>query len=129
MIKNAHEKGRRAERELELWLKEELGEEFVVRNFDQNREGGADIIIDGKIAVQVKHCETKSLGSWYQQAKRDAGEDYIPAVAWKQNRRGWTFFVHVADMMCSSVIEQQRVKMQLAQLDKECFIYFLREKL
>lgn len=66
--------------------------EHLQRNLDQVRSGGSDIMgIDG-LCIEVKRCETLTVGTWWQQVNRAADEaQRLPVLMYRQNRRAWQF--------------------------------------
>ena len=85
-------KGARGERELAKLLEDYLGV-AVTRNLMQTRDGGHDL--NGlPVALEVKRQETLRLQEWWFQAVTQATRvAKLPALAWRQNGKQWTFRV------------------------------------
>lgn len=82
-------KGASAERELARLLSDHLGAS-IIRNLEQSRSGGADLLGVGAFALEVKRQESLSLGAWWQQAVDQAKRSGMkPALAYRQSRRPW----------------------------------------
>ncbi len=113
MTINQRSKGQVGERELCMLLSKGLGADFpgvgsgvgessvgLVRNIDQVRDGGADIMQLVPFAIEVKRGEQLLINKWLVQAARQVtAVNYIPVLAYRQNRRKWVFmlpFVAVA---------------------------------
>ena len=111
-------KGIRGENELSRLLADELGVS-VVRTLDQTRDGGADIHV-GTARIQVKRCETLSVGKWWAQAEAEAGP-FVPVLAYRQSRMPWRFRLRMADLHSGGV--------GFAELDLPAFCYVARELL
>lgn len=75
------------------------------RNLAQTREGGADCIEVPGWAIEVKGCE-RFLSAWFDQAKRQAGADRLPAVMWKQNRKPWRVFVELTPEQFADLVKK-----------------------
>lgn len=98
--KSSKTKGRCGEYEardlIAEWLKpvyEHCGEVCpeLRRNLTQTRGGGFDIEGVDWLALEVKRQEQVSLGSWWGQTVRQAGDGQVPVLMWRQNRRPWAF--------------------------------------
>lgn len=86
-------KGTVAERELVRLLRDELGD-GVMRNLDQTRDGGCDLIGVGPFAVEVKRAERLALSGWWSQAASQAAcMKLVPALAYRQSRQPWAVLV------------------------------------
>lgn len=90
MSASQRRKGAAGENELCRLLGDELGLD-ISRKLGQARDGGNDVDV-GKFAVEIKRHETLALPAWWRQAVANAG-DRIPAVAFRQSRKGWIFCV------------------------------------
>lgn len=95
---NGRAKGSAAERELADLLTRWAAEIGITldlkRNLEQVRGGGHDLVgLEAYgMAVEVKRVEQLSLGSWWQQACRQADAIQCrPVLAWRQNRKPWAF--------------------------------------
>ncbi len=82
-------KGANGERELANLLADELGFD-VVRNLEQVRSGGCDLIGIEPFAIEVKRCERLALTAWWSQAC-DQADTRIPVLAYRQSRHPWLF--------------------------------------
>lgn len=125
MLRKAHsrEKGRRGEHEFEMLAQARLGDAAVFRNFDQARAGGTDVILAGRIYVQVKRGEKPKIGTWWKQACEEAGEQHIPALAWRKNFSPWRFFIRIGELD-STIICDQGDKW-LVQMGEEAFFHWV----
>ena len=98
MGKMQRTKGQVAEREIARILNDELGVELV-RNLEQTRDGGHDLIgLDGW-SLEVKRHEQLSINAWWkqttEQAERTGGR---PALFYRQSRKPWSVVVDAHDM-------------------------------
>ena len=98
MTVNIRSKGQRGEREAaELVMSwaapvlDHLGLPAldVTRNLQQSRSGGYDLIGIDWLALEVKRHETLQVSQWWKQALRQAKEDQIPMLLYRQNRTPW----------------------------------------
>ena len=83
-------KGAAGERELANLLVDHLGGD-VVRNLEQTRSGGHDLVGVDPFAIEVKRHETLAIPAWWRQACDQSPSDMIPALAYRQSRRPWRF--------------------------------------
>ena len=82
-------KGARGEREFCVLLSEHLGEKYF-RQLGAARDGGPDVLIGERWAVEVKRAETLEFGVWWEQAFRQAMEcGRLPALAYRASRQPW----------------------------------------
>lgn len=92
---HALNKGKEGERQFCKWLDDNLGIK-TKRILDQAREGGADVATDDFL-FEVKRRETLALKDWWMQVKKaqanHTDENIIPVVAFRQNRKPWTFLI------------------------------------
>lgn len=94
-------KGARGERELAAILREELGAD-IVRNLEQARDGGCDLIgVDGW-AIESKRVHKLTgadLRAWWAQAEGQAlSAGKRPVLAFREDRRGWRVVVNLCDI-------------------------------
>ena len=91
-MKNIRAKGQNGERELASWLNSILNRDDLVRNLEQTRSGGGDILGIEGLTVEVKRQETILENTWWKQVclAADARGD-IPVLAYRKNREQWTF--------------------------------------
>ena len=88
-------KGANAEREFVKILQPVVdrvfgsGQVMMARNLMQTRDGGFDIAGLEWLALEIKRQETLSLAAWWEQAVRQAGEDRVPVLAYRQNGKKW----------------------------------------
>lgn len=94
----AQAKGARGEREVIKLLQpiidaafEAVGKEspLLQRNQMQSHKGGYDIIGLDWLALEVKHQETLLIHQWWCQTLKQAGEEKVPVLIYKQNRVKW----------------------------------------
>lgn len=86
-------------------LSELLGGVGLSRNLAQTREGGADCIDLPGWAIEVKGCE-RFLSAWFDQAKRQAGDDQMPVVMWRQSRKPWRVFVELTPEQFAELVKK-----------------------
>lgn len=117
-------KGARGERELAKLLGEAMGADLT-RNLNQWREGGPDLLSAALpwLALEVKRCETVTLGAWWRQATAQATPGQIPALAYRQSRRPWQFIIPLA------ALDDGAPPSSLVTLDLDGFIWWLRRRL
>lgn len=72
-----------------------VGKVLLTRNLVQTRDGGFDIEGLHWLALEVKRQESLSLGTWWQQAMRQAGSTRVPVLAYRQNNRPWRIRMQV----------------------------------
>lgn len=90
MTINGRSKGGRGERECCSYLKQLFMLDFdPVRNLDQTREGGADILNIPGFTFEVKREERLKLQDWWLQVKKACIPGTIPVVIFRQNKRKW----------------------------------------
>lgn len=92
---NGRNKGAAAEREFVNILQQEVdvslapghGLKFM-RNLEQVRGGGFDIVGLSWLALEIKRQENLALNAWWEQCERQA-EGRVPVLAYRQNNRPW----------------------------------------
>ena len=90
MSARQRDKGMRGEREFCDALGEHLGESLC-RQLGAARDGGPDVLLGERWAVEVKRGETLQLATWWAQACAQADKaGRWPALAYRQNRQPWT---------------------------------------
>ena len=96
---NSRQKGARGEREWAQWLNDHG---YTARRGVQFA-GGPDSpdVVGG---IPGTHCEVKRVEALrileaIDQASRDAGDDDIPYVAWRKNRRGWVVIIEADHLL------------------------------
>jgi hypothetical protein len=109
MGKMQRNKGANGEREVLALLGERLGMKLE-RNLSQTRNGGADCVELGRIRLEVKRQERLNITAWWKQAEEQSlllvtnvtnnnkGERLIPALAYRQSRKPWTFILDSSDI-------------------------------
>ena len=92
-------KGKAGERELARLLRDHLGAD-VVRNLEQARQGGADLLGIAGWAVEVKRAARPRMAEWWHQARQQAdATGQRPALCYRLDRQPWRVVValrHVA---------------------------------
>lgn len=92
-------KGKNGERELARLLRDHLGAD-VVRNLEQARQGGADLLGIAGWAVEVKRAARPRMAEWWHQARQQAdATGQRPALCYRLDRQPWRVVValrHVA---------------------------------
>ena len=101
MTIHVRNKGHNGEREACRWLEKQLNLEphILERNIDQVREGGADIMSLVPFAIEIKRQENLLLNNWWRQAvSQTTGDNHIPVLMFRQNRRKWRFCMSSTDI-------------------------------
>ena len=104
MTINSRRKGAKGEREFCEWIRDLLDlDETPVRNLEQTRSGGADILGVDPFIFEVKRVEKLSLRRWWIQVakvglqlNRNRTKDSVqlhPVVAYRQNRQPWRILI------------------------------------
>lgn len=120
---NVRTKGASGEREFCKWLYENFNIPMPMRNLEQVRSGGTDIMDVEPFYFEVKRCETLSLESWWSQVKRAARknpDEVIPVVAFRQNRKQWEFLIAAKNI---------GIKRGFIRIDKTVFIKWAKDKI
>lgn len=102
--KFSRDKGQRGEREVIQLLQPVVNRVFaevgreppkLERNLMQSREGGHDLVGLEWLALEVKRHETLSVGSWWEQTKKQAGTSKVPVLFYRQNgQRSWKVMMY-----------------------------------
>ena len=88
-------KGQRGERELVSLLSEQLGQD-IVRNLEQARSGGVDLLGVGGFAVECKRQDSLNLSAWWRLACEQAqSAENRHVLAYRQSRRPWRFIIEI----------------------------------
>lgn len=95
MAKFSRDKGKVAEREVERRL-EQRG--FHVIREQDGRTQGADLLVNGTYAVEVKRRERLSLLDWHRQLEGRIPGHLVPMVVWRPNREPWRASLLLADL-------------------------------
>ena len=102
------DKGARGEREFCARLSEHLGEKYF-RQLGAARDGGPDVLIGERWAVEVKRAETLEFGVWWEQAFRQAMEcGRFPALAYRASRQSWTVAVPLDVILFGRVLWEEQ---------------------
>jgi hypothetical protein len=88
MGKSSRDKGARGEREVAAIL-------GLKRNLSQSRDGQDDLDHPDWY-IEVKRCETRSLGAWWAKAERQANGRRI-AIWHRENGKPWTVYVSMGE--------------------------------
>ena len=126
MGKMQRNKGAAGEREVAKILNDELGIELV-RNLEQTRNGGHDLIgLDGW-AIEIKRQEQLSINTWWKQTTDQAERAGAkPALFYRQSRKPWTVVVDANDISQDSFPVNRR---HTIQMDVQCFCQLVREEM
>lgn len=94
MAINGMKKGQAGEREFCKWIHEKLKlDSKPERILGQARDSGFDVQI-GNIAFEIKRHEKLEKQKWWNQVKKATNStEYIPVVAYRQNRKKWKFLL------------------------------------
>lgn len=92
----AKQKGANGERELAELLMgwaTEIGVELdLLRNLEQVRSGGHDLIGCPGLSIECKRVETLAVHTWWGQCTRQAATvGAQPLLCYRQNRKAWQF--------------------------------------
>lgn len=91
---NARNKGASGEREAAKWLQEKFDLETTpLRNLEQVRSGGYDLIGFEPFAMEIKRCEKLQLSNWWLQVVNSTPKNMVPIVMFRQNRKPWEFLL------------------------------------
>lgn len=91
-------KGANGERELVRLLGDELGRD-VVRNINQVRDGGHDLLGVSPFAIECKRAAKPELRKWWVQTVDQAIQVHMkPALAYRLDRQGWQVLVPLGDL-------------------------------
>ena len=120
---NSRVKGAAGERELVRILGEMTGSEWL-RNLEQTRSGGADLISAefSFLSLEVKRCERLCLNQWLAQATRQAKPHQTPALAFRQSRKPWVFLIPM------TALDPTAPPAALATLDLDGFVWWLQRR-
>jgi len=61
----------------------------LLRNLEQFRFSGFDLIGIEWVAIEVKRQETLNVNTWWEQTKKSAGQTKEPILIYRQNQRKW----------------------------------------
>ena len=101
-------KGARGEREFCVLLSEHLGEKYF-RQLGAARDGGPDVLIGEKWAVEVKRTERPEFIAWWAQAFRQALEyGRFPALAYRASRQPWTVAIPLDVILFGHVLWEEQ---------------------
>lgn len=93
MSASQRDKGARGEREFCRDLSAHLGE-TLTRQLGAARDGGPDVLLGDRWAIEVKRGEEPRIAAWWAQAWRQAVKaERWPALAYRPNRQLWTVIV------------------------------------
>ena len=86
---NSNKKGKRGELEWVHWLKDHGHEARRGVQYSGSSDS-PDVVSDlDNIHFEVKRTERLSIYKAFEQSDKDAGEDKIPVVVHRQNRKDW----------------------------------------
>lgn len=98
---NVQDKGKRGEREIKdrfIAIMEAVerdcgktgySSEVKRASYMASNAGGRDIVGIPCLAVEVKRAETLELNAWWNQCERQARENELPVLLFRQSRRPW----------------------------------------
>jgi Holliday junction resolvase len=123
---NSARKGKVAERELARLLRKWLGS-AVVRNLDQVRDGGSDLLGIAGWALECKRAARPRVAEWWAQTCRQAAAVGLrPALCYRLDRQPWRAVVALRDV--TTGFERVPLEMRL-ETDLESFCAMIRESL
>jgi Holliday junction resolvase len=98
---NARAKGASGERQLCDWLEKNFSlAEKPVRNLEQVRSGGGDIILS-PFLFEVKRSETLDVQAAWVQCRTAADRAGLePVLAHRKNRQPWHFYISARHIGC-----------------------------
>lgn len=96
MSRMSRDKGKAAEREVERRL-EQRG--FHVIREQDGRTQGADLLVNGTYAVEVKRRERLELVKWHRHLEHSIPGHLTPVVAWRPNHEPWRASLLLADLV------------------------------
>lgn len=64
-----------------------------MRNLEQTRGGGYDLVGFEPFAFEIKRTERPDLRGFWLQAVTQCGEHDIPVVMYRKNRQPWRFLI------------------------------------
>lgn len=114
----ARQKGQEGEREVIKLLAECCGEDITLkRNLMQSMEGGYDIVGLDWLALEVKRQETLDIENWWKQTLRQAGDNRIPVLLYRQNRKQWyvVMWGQIGQMRCRVTVNMLTFKLWLME--------------
>jgi len=103
----ARNKGHDAEREVIKILTEACGKQVELhRNLLQTRQGGYDIVGLEWLAIEVKRQETLDVENWWKQTLKQADDNQVPVLIYRQNRKAWNIVMmgQVGNTVCRVTI-------------------------
>ena len=87
MGKASREKGKRYEREIANWLKDQGFDARRTAQYCGNTGDASDVVGLPGIHIECKAVEQARLHDWIRQAEHDSeGTGNVPAIFWKQSR-------------------------------------------
>ena len=126
----SRDKGQRGERAVAKLLQPVIdkvkhdGDIQIVRNLDQTRDGGYDLKGVPWLAMEVKWQETLCVNTWWKQTIRQADDDQVPVLIYKQNRKSWKVLM----MGYVEIADGKRIKTRV-QISLEAFLIWFEQKL
>lgn len=109
MGKTSREKGKRGERELAKELKSVLGIDARRGQQHSGSPDSPDVITSlPGVHFECKRVEQLRLYPSLEQASSDSGDDQIPILAHRRNRKPWTITLYLDDLpeLCRIINEQ-----------------------
>lgn len=123
----SNRKGKAGERELANLLQDHLGIVFK-RNLEQCREGGHDLNGLDRLSIEVKRANRPLIPLWWQQTCLQASQSSrVPVLAFRLDRRAWTFKMALRDVL-EGFNEQEPFLEMTMDLHVEAFCAIVREK-
>lgn len=124
MAKNSRTKGKTGELELANLINSNLGKKYLVRNLRQTRDGGHDLDVDQRLAVddgyhicqkldslaiEVKRhqmCRPSDIKQWWTQAVTQAGrKNSVPVLFYRSDRGSWNCMLPLFKSLDQCVVD------------------------
>jgi hypothetical protein len=93
------------------------------RNLAQTQQGGFDLEGLPWIAIEIKHHQQVSLGAWWAQTLRQAGDQREPVLIWKKHGGQWN-----VRMYARLEIEPGRRLKVVADITWEAFLIWFEKR-
>ena len=109
-------KGQSGEREIIQLLRPIINEVYqkyssleipmLERNQNQSNKGGYDIVGIEWLALEIKRQESLQLNTWWQQTLKQANQNQIPVLIYRQNNKPWAVMLELESEYLGAVVAQ-----------------------